>query len=495
MGLIFYITCVKNNKVIEILGTLDKKEFSNLKTFISSPYFNTNATLIKFYNILKKHYPSFNNKSLKKEIIFDRLYPGKIYNDGTFRNILSDMRKLLLKYLTLLNFEKDEYDKIYRLTIEADNRKLDSIYTETIKQYKTLLDSQDNSGYYIFNKARQYYELKANYGLKRGDQKSITGDILNRANYTIFEFIINLLNEYQNLKINKDAYNAEYIINLTEEIAKELNFESILISSEKTNPEFSEIFKLFVYEGLAFLNFNDDNYYFRFKSLFYKYFDKLSPVTKDNLFISLENICLEKIYDGNSKYIREAFTLSKERLLKNVYLDETNEFNIYLFRKIILNAVLSGEINWLEKFVKRYSGNLPGDFREEMKSFSNCIISFEKGKFEESLKYARSISDKAEILKLSLYSLKIKIYFELSELDALEYILDSFTHYITNNRLISEKFKEFNKNFIYASRILLKYLNGETDQIGIMKLKAFIEGKKYFKDKKWLLEKLANINK
>ncbi len=484
-----------NRKIIELLQSLTPAEFKKLYLFLTSPYFNTNSSIIKLYEILKKHYPAFTNKKLEKKFVFSKLYPGNKYQDGTMRNLFSDFRILLLKYLSLLNIEKDQSELKHRLMLEADFRKLDKLFTDTLKLYKKELFDSNNLGYNIFEKIKQLYDLKINFSLKRGDQKSVTNDILLRSEFTVFAFIINMFNDVQNLKINKDAYNATYRHNLAEDVIRNIDPEKILEVSGTSLAEYSELFKLFVYEGLAFVKIEEDSYYFEFKNLFQKFYDKLSMDSRDNLFITLENICIEKVFNGNSYFIKEGLEVYKERLNKGIYKDETNEFNVYLFRNIILSTVSCKDTEWLKEFVNKYSRELPIEFKSEMEEFANCLILFEEGRYGQSIKSASRIIDKAEIFKYSLYSLKLKIYYETGDFDTLEYSIDAFNHFITLNKHVSERFRNSNKNFIKAVNTLLKIKTGRLNPHYIISLKKFILKNKYFKEKKWLLNKISDIEK
>jgi hypothetical protein len=402
---------------------------------------------------------------------------------------------MLHRYFAEADFETDEYDKRVRLLRELDNRKSDAYFNNIIKEYEELLTEKSGIGYTFFNNVKLLEDIKIDFGLKRGNQRAITGNILRRSEFAAFDFIINILNDIHNLKINKEAYNASYSYNLAEEIMEKLDFEKILRYIEKSLPEYSDILKIFLYEGLAFLKHNNDEYYFEFKDLFLRNFNNLSFTAKDNMFISLENICLEKAFSGSRKFIYEELEIYKERILRNAYRDETNDFNIYLFRNITLNAIACNEIQWLEDFIKKYAGELSAEFRNDMVNFATGHIFFEKSLFGEALKSISKINDPADIFKISLYALKLKIYYETNDINSGEYLLDSYNHYISLNKMVSERFRKSNKKFIKVYSSLLKIKCGEGGKSELKSLNDYIYKEKYFKEQTWLMEKINDLQK
>ncbi len=480
-------------KITEVLKSLNPKEFRKLGMFISSPYHNTNAALLKLYNLLKNYYPAFNTNNLSKEEIFSYLYPDKSFKDGTIRNLFSDFNALVLRFITEINFENDIYDKKNRLAEELNKRNLDNLHDKVIKENELLLNEISSVSFNFFHQAKLLEDLKINFGLERGMQKNISVNILKRSELEIFDFVINLLNDIHNLRINKEAYNSEYTPCLADEIISKLNFENILKRAELMIPEYYEIFKLFLLDGLSFLKLEDDNLYFEFKNCFFKNYDILKDSAKENFFTSLENICLEKKMKGNENFVLEEFNVYKERLVRNAFRDETGKFNIYLFRNILLTAVSNREINWLEKFVTEYSPELPNQFKVDMIKFANSIIYFEKREYKKALEALSLINDKAEIFKFYIYTLKVKIFYETGELNAAEYVIDSFNHFISNNDIVSERYKIINKNFIKAFNLLLKLKTKSIERSEKRNLEEYIKGIKYLKERHWLLKMMEKV--
>jgi len=81
-------------KLIKILQTLDPTAFRRLGDAIASPYFTGSPLLLQLYALLKKEYPDFDPARLSKEKVFQKLYPGKPFNDGALRVLVREFSSL-----------------------------------------------------------------------------------------------------------------------------------------------------------------------------------------------------------------------------------------------------------------------------------------------------------------------------------------------------------------------------------------------------------------
>ncbi|HFC00061.1 MAG TPA: hypothetical protein ENJ53_04570 [Phaeodactylibacter sp.] len=85
----------------------------------------------------------------------------------------------------------------------------------------------------------------------------------------------------------------------------------------------------------------------------------------------------------------------------------------------------------------------------------------------------------------------LKTYYELKEFDALESLLDSYRIYLIRNKLISKKVRQQLMNGIRFTRKLASL--APYDKAGLQKVKNQIDSCKALAAKKWLLEKVAEL--
>ena len=117
-----------SSKAIELLKSFSEAEFKEFGLFAASPYFNRENVQVKFYEILKKHYPDFSSRTFTKEQIYKKLYPGKTFSDGVMRNILSKTLELAENFISIQHFQKDEFTYSYTLMRELSKRKAEKLF-------------------------------------------------------------------------------------------------------------------------------------------------------------------------------------------------------------------------------------------------------------------------------------------------------------------------------------------------------------------------------
>ena len=80
---------MKNSKLISLLKSFSENELKEFRKFIDSSFFNKEGKyVLRFYNEVRKHYPDFTNASLERKNLFEKLYPGKSYDDVINRKLI-----------------------------------------------------------------------------------------------------------------------------------------------------------------------------------------------------------------------------------------------------------------------------------------------------------------------------------------------------------------------------------------------------------------------
>ncbi|MBL0108104.1 MAG: hypothetical protein IPP52_12655 [Ignavibacteria bacterium] len=102
---------MNKSNLIPVLKSFSKDEIKEFEKFLNSPFFGCAKFVLKFYKVLIKYYPVFNEDDIKKEKIFGIVYKDKKYNDALTRRIISDLIRYSEEYMTYKNFKKND---IYR---------------------------------------------------------------------------------------------------------------------------------------------------------------------------------------------------------------------------------------------------------------------------------------------------------------------------------------------------------------------------------------------
>ncbi|MBK8550215.1 MAG: hypothetical protein IPL53_03820 [Ignavibacteria bacterium] len=95
---------MQNTKLIQLIKTFSVSEFREFKDFVRSPVFNKNKKILTLFDLIKDHYPKFDNESLTDDNVFKKMFPGETYDYFKIKNIISDLFSLGKEYLAFLQY-------------------------------------------------------------------------------------------------------------------------------------------------------------------------------------------------------------------------------------------------------------------------------------------------------------------------------------------------------------------------------------------------------
>ncbi|MDQ3021854.1 MAG: hypothetical protein M3R36_14975 [Bacteroidota bacterium] len=99
----------------------------------------------------------------------------------------------------------------------------------------------------------------------------------------------------------------------------------------------------------------------------------------------------------------------------------------------------------LRKFISKYANKVAPEYIEDIKQYSNACIYFKEKSFEKCLEQL-STNDLLNFptMKTSKQTLKICCLYELSYFENVLSTIDSFEHFLRNNKNVSEIIKTEN---------------------------------------------------
>jgi len=139
------------------------------------------------------------------------------------------------------------------------------------------------------------------------------------------------------------------------------------------------------------------------------------------------------------------------------------------FKNIFIAAVNLNDIDWAENFTNDYINIVQPEYRESMLYYSNAIISFCKKDFLKALENITKVRNDYFILKIDVKSWMLKIYYELDYTDSALSLIDSYRHFLSKNKSLSDHSRERHNNYLKFTGELLKIrsgsINGSLDQL------------------------------
>lgn len=477
---------MQNSNLIKILGTLSKEELKSFEDFVLSPYFNKKPSVVALLKELKQYYPEFNDeKALAKENIYKKLYKGKEFNDGVLRNQMSELYKLILKFIGNEAFNRDSLEFKMKVSRELMMRWLPKTFKNYYDDLKKEVEKDNliENEYHYWNRAvldEQYEDSILFAG-------SIIGVPINNlyGNNFIYFTLIKLFKTIHNLHAIEVNTNVYYDKSILREFLSHLDIEKFLDKIKEVSEKDYNIVSMYYYSLKALMDFNDFDSFNKFYHLVESNYILFSEGERYLLYVQLNNIA------SNSKAGKPILLdIYKSMLEKKIYkAGENGYLNHMLFSYILINAFFKKELDWAEEFIDKYIGELDPAYQENMMNYSKAHLYFEMKDFNKSLEHINKVKADNFMFKHQTYKLIVENYYEVNEIEQLYYSLDNFKHYLSNVNL-REDWIIYYENYITAIRELVKLKEGK--EKSTFKIDQCI--KETTGDLNWVREKLKELN-
>lgn len=494
-----------NHKIIEILSTFSKDEIKRFREYLNSPFFNKSAKLIKLFEVLIEFYPEFDSKNFTEEKIFKKVNPGLNFNISTFRNLLFDLANAAEDFLTVINIMGRDIEKADYLRDELFQRNLSKQLESVIKKSQVMLNEVKNfdSGYYLNN-----FKLTTdilNFNLVFKPRSGI--EYLDNVIYNFTEngksisqfFAKEICRIYDNLNTQNTAYDINSENNFVFGLFKTMDFEKILkyIAENSGSREVAVVFNLYLANYVAFSKMDNIQYYYDYKDLLLKEIKNLEIDYIRTHTINLHRYCVIKSKLNNSD---EAEIFKKERfdiynlILENKFYktDVAQYIPAELYRPALKLGLELKKYTWAFNFIKKFKSELPPERRDNFYNFSCAEYYFCRGKYAEAMKSFHKVKFDHFMFKVDMKNMMLKTYYELGLFDNALSLIDSYKHFLANDKTLSAIEKRINKNFINAVQKMIQY---KTSGNRTGKYLIETEFKKEMINKEWAMEKFEQLDR
>jgi len=430
----------------------------------------------KLFHEIKKFYPGFDSDELTKENLYQKIYPGKKYNDEIMRKLLSEMFKVSEEYLAYTNYKRDPEVMMKHLLNEIAHRNLPALFERTLKLSNDILEKnyvRDET--YFFKKYELEKERKLFYAKDKSKLDEITWQPMmdNLISYTltaVAKYYGVMIND---MRFEKVSYNFDFM-------------DPVMKFIEKSNFIDQPVISIYYYILKSLLEKDDLDHYYRLKELMKKYGNLLERGSEGSIYIYLQNYCYVKADEGIREFTQERFYIQYAMLEKNLCFTG-NYIHKDFFSGIIIIALGLKKFEWTEKFIEEYKDRLNPETRSNTLNFNYAELHFYKKNYEKALEYLSEVMFDDFYDKVMVKALTLMIYYESNALESAMSLIDSFKHFLSTFKYISPYVKDRTNNFLNFTIKLIRLQNGET---GLTKeeLRNEVLKTKSLMQRIWLLE-------
>ncbi|MEO8209802.1 MAG: hypothetical protein ABI840_04545 [bacterium] len=478
---------MKEAKFFNLLKCISKKEFNDLRSFILSPVFNSNKTLISLYDYIFKNYDLVFEGRVSKFDFYRSVFGNEEFDESKYWKLTSVFASLIDKYLIFNEYQKDIYYQKNLLLETYRTRNIQRQFTSLSKEIQKNFQREFNKGLNFFLNQTHYYFQNVSY-LGTGDDNNLDSDIEKlfenlrmffiMTNITSVSIISNLKKDFIDNSISK--------LWLFNEILDYLNKNKSYI---KKNHLIVYIFFLII---LSKINLNEEQYYFEVKGIIIRNRGKFSSNLLRHMLINILDYSVNKLVKGDEKFLKEIFLINK-------VMDENSLtlFGEYIqgeyYYSVVEHATILKQISWAKDFAEKYKFYLSGENRESVVNLGLSRINFENKDYNSSLKYLLNVENINPYFYLSHKILLIQNNYELGDFETIQLILETLGKYLKRRIDITNDLKENYIKFVYYFRKLKTISTTKKYLIG--NLEKELRTEKFFLHKKWMLEKINELKR
>lgn len=498
---LYFSIYMEKSKIISLLKSFDNNDLKRFSSFLKSEFFNRNKKIIELFNALKINYPDFKSEQIQKEKIYSKLFPKSKFNNQVINNLASDLLKLVKKYLYVTHLiSKQYFDNNYFLLMELHDRKLNDLLKGEFNKCINKLNFNELNEDLLFQYCRV---LKLQEKILLTDNKNGVELLNNQTLQNKYSFILTsvqlLSNKIKHFSAN-ESHNFKSEYDFIYDFIKDVNFELLVPKLDLINANISTYFLCYYYIYKSLLE-NNSEYLKKVFFLLNTNDKNISLESLYNIYNQLMNSCMRIASRGYPEVIPILFKIERNFLEKKLY-KVGKHLTIYCARNIVWTAIYMKDFVWAEKFINDYKSDFSPS-KEENEALFNYLLSivcFEKGDFSKSLEHISKVNIETRTYssKLDIKNLLLKIYYELNYIESSLHLVDSYRHFLRNNKhIIPKTYFKFESNFINIMNKLLQIRSNFNKRKDLPLLKATINNLEHpgIPFYGWFLQKIGELEK
>ncbi len=463
------------SKLIRLLKTLSKEEWTALNAFIHSPFHNKHLKVRKLFLYLYD-LKTFNTNNLNEthicSILFEKSNPN---SKKQFNHVKSYLFKAVEAFLIYQEGQNDQ-KKIDKITLQMYRKRgMEKMFRSTLQKInkKQTQGSYRNSAFFEhqFKIELETYAWQE-HQTKRGEMDlQALSDTLDTA------FIIEKLKHSCTLLSHQAVYKTAYETGL---------LDAVLAYIVQNNLLKTPAIAIYYHSYHALKNPENLIHFQTLKSLIKKFAALFPPEELKSIYVLTINFCIRQINLGNPVFFKESFDLYKEGLSNKALLDN-GRLSRWTYKNIVASGLVLQEFEWIEYFIHHYKDYVTEIYQESVYQYNLAQLHYYRKEHGKAMELLLRVNEKDLLLLLSAKTLLCKIYYELNEIKTLDSFLHSFELYVRRQSAIGYH----QKNYLHFTKCMKRLIKVNFhDKKAVNDFKEMIVAYKILPEKKWLLLQL-----
>lgn len=472
-----------STKFTRILKELSPDDIKSFEKWLVSPWCNSNKSLVRLLQKLKKYAPNFDQPNLTKERLYRQVFPKKIYNDSYMDNLMSEANDQIEKFLSFQSFNANENSRKKHLNSALQDRHLEKQFFKSSSEEIERLENKSIKTWEDYISLLKAYRQVYHHPNQNPRMQPDNATILKINKNLEFSYLLEkaaVLNEQisRNRILKGKQMPVQKDIKRWKSAAK--NIDHIAVNFYRRRFEFSNKNRLIQFHLL--------------KKDFLENFENLNEKDrKVHLFALLNDATIlraKKLVD-----LSEIMPLYKIGLTAQILI-EKGVLNRIHYVAIISGSNFIQDFEFTDFFIEKYTSYLPKEVRQDGRQYGMAHLANRRKKLKICKKILDSHKFTTHYFQLAKRILELQNHFDLflgdiSSIDCLESYCSAFEKWLEREKIRSKGNKEPFFNFIRKTRELIKLnIAPELDE---QKAAKFLSGKINVQPINWLFQKRDEI--
>ncbi|PHN05975.1 hypothetical protein [Flavilitoribacter nigricans] len=473
-----------DSKLFQLLKVLSEPELRRLKLFLKSPFFNTNAHILKLYQVLRKDHPYYQSKNLSKEKVYQKVFPGTDYHHQKLLNLMSNFTALLKDYLRNIQLEKTAHlqDRLLLQSFAERPLAYETFEREMFKADRELDKGTVRDSIYF----QQKFWLGQSYcNHPATDKFKLSPEVYEASMEQLDQwYILEKLLLSCEMKAREKPLSENHRIWLLQEI------------SEKAYDFREDAPVIMAYlEILELLETEETVSYTRLKDILWRNFADFTRLQQQQILQCLINFTILRGNQGEQLFLQENLELYQFGLTAGLFL-EHGMLNDMQFINIVNIALRTGATQWCQKFIREHKKRLDPRARKDAVSLANALWLYKTQQAETAINLLQEVDFLNVYYQIQSRVLLLKIFYEsfqqdLNYFELINAQVESFERYLRRNEQLADHKKEGLLNFALAVkrliRLQMELQNSDQERT---KMRRQLEQQIPVYNKSWLLNQI-----
>lgn len=423
-------------KLIRTLRRLDSDEITAFQSFVASPFFNKREANIRLLAILIPHAPAFEAQAIEKQRVFSLLYPEKPFDLQKLKDESKHLFALLRQFLAHSAIQKDPIAQDLLALRELRRRTVKGVFQSqwrALERKLAAIPVKDEETY--FQLYRLHEEGNDAYGLQ---EVRVADNSLSEALAAFDRYYL-----LKKIRGSAELLNRQKILGTDADIPLALHLISFL---EQHPQHFQDTPGINLYQLLVktFISEDKDQAFHELTAGLKADIEQLTREEASAFFKYGQNYCVARINTGEGHFLTVLFDLYRFQL-ENGLLEDLSHAS---YSNIIATGLRLGETEWVYDFMQSQKSKLIPKFREAVYHYNLALYHYNMKDFRPAQPLLQSIQFTDGFYALSAKLLLCRIYFEVGEYEALNYLIDAFQRHLSRTKDLTPSRREPYQQFL-----------------------------------------------